>query len=92
VHALYLDTRFSRAANLDGGFFGEPIERLDKPLLILEVEATVESRRVCDLDHAGCTAVAFPRARHMNFSAAGTLPSRFPFPKSLMMLGDVNGA
>ena len=52
----------------------------------------VESKAICDSDRAGCTARAFPGARHMNFSDAGVLPSRFPFPGLLLMLGDVDGA
>jgi dienelactone hydrolase len=93
VHALQLDPRFLRAANLDGGYFGDPNGSLDKPLLILEGAAEIdpEWKRFCGSGGAHCTTGAFPRARHMNFSDAAILPSRFPFPKSLMMLGDVDG-
>jgi dienelactone hydrolase len=93
VHALHLDPRFLRAANLDGGFFGDPDGTADKPLLILEGAAEIdpEWKKVCASGRARCTTGAFPKARHMNFSDAGILPSRFPFPKSMMMLGDVDG-
>jgi dienelactone hydrolase len=94
-HALRLDPRFARAANLDGSFdFGNSLGNLDKPLLILEGgdEIAPESKAVCDSDRAGCTARAFPKARHMNFSDAGVLPSRFPLPRFVLMLGDVDGA
>jgi predicted dienelactone hydrolase len=93
VHALHLDPRFLRAANLDGGYFGDPDGRPDKPLLILEGAAEIdpEWKKACSSATAQCTTGAFPEARHMNFSDAAILPSRFPFPKSLMMLGDVDG-
>jgi dienelactone hydrolase len=93
VHALHLDPRFLRAANLDGGYFGDPDGSLDKPLLILEGAADIdpEWKKICGSARTHCTTAAFPEARHMNFSDAAILPSRFPFPKSLMMLGDVDG-
>jgi predicted dienelactone hydrolase len=93
VHALHLDPRFLRAANLDGGYFRDPDGSLDKPLLILEgaTEIDAEWKKACSSARAHCTTGAFPQARHMNFSDAAILPSRFPFPKSLMMLGDVDG-
>jgi dienelactone hydrolase len=93
VHALHLDPRFLRAANLDGGYFGDPDGSLDKPLLILEGAAEIdpEWKKACNSARAHCTTGVFPLARHMNFSDAAILPSRFPFPKSLMMLGDVDG-
>jgi len=93
LHALGRDARFARAADLDGGIFGNPVGSLDKPLLMLEGGPAVsrDSQSVCDSDRAGCIARAFSHARHMNFSDAGILPSRFPFPKSVLMLGDIDG-
>jgi dienelactone hydrolase len=93
AHALRLDSKFSRAASLDGGppFFGDSITRLDRPLLILEGGPEIH-RTACDFDRTNCTIRSYADARHMNFSDAGILPSRLPFPKSLMMLGDVDGA
>lgn len=93
VHALHLDPRFLRAANLDGGYFGDPDGSLDKPLLILDGGADIdpEWKKACRSPRARCTTAAFPRARHMDFSDATILPSRFPFPRALLMLGDVEG-
>lgn len=93
VHALHLDPRFLRAANLDGGYFGDPDGSLDKPLLIFDGGADIdpEWKKACGSDRARCTIAAFPLARHMDFSDATILPSRFPFPRALVMLGDVNG-
>ncbi len=94
VQALQLDARFSRAAVLDSGYFGNPIKGLDRPLAILAADSQIEPewKILCDSDPATCTTHLFPRARHMNFSDAAILPSRFPLPKSLLMLGDVDGA
>lgn len=88
--ARRFDARFLRAAGLDGGpsTFGDPVTHLDKPLLIL---AGGTDGTVCDFDRANCSLRLYPQARHMNFSDAGVLPSRFPFPKFLLMLGDVDG-
>jgi dienelactone hydrolase len=93
AHSLQLDARFARAAVLDSAFFGEPIRSLDKPLLVFECDTTNEGewRAICGVDRASCSAVRFPEARHMNFSDAGVLPSRFPLPKSVLMLGNVDG-
>jgi pimeloyl-ACP methyl ester carboxylesterase len=93
AHALQLDARFSRAAVLDSAYFGEPIQALDKPLLIFECDKTNERHwdAICAVDKASCSTLRFPAARHMNFSDAGILPSRFPIPKSVLMLGDVDG-
>lgn len=94
AHSLQLDARFARAAVLDSAFFGEPIRALDKPLLIFECDTTNERdwKAVCEVDRASCSTIRFPGARHMNFSDAGVLPSRFPLPKSVLMLGNVEGA
>jgi dienelactone hydrolase len=93
VHALRLDERFLRAANLDGGYFGDPDGSLDKPLLILEGGADIdpEWRKACSSARARCTTAAYPRARHMDFSDATILPPRFPLPRALLMLGDLDG-
>jgi dienelactone hydrolase len=93
VHALHLDPRFLRAANLDGGYFGDPDGSIDKPLLIFDGAAEIdpEWKKACNSARARCTTAAFPRARHMDFSDATILPSRFPLPRALLLLGDVNG-
>jgi dienelactone hydrolase len=93
AHLLQLDPRFGRAAVLDSAFFGDPITALDKPLLIFECDATNEKdwKAVCAVDQASCSTVRLEGARHMNFSDAGVLPSRFPLPKSVLMLGSVDG-
>lgn len=93
AHSLQLDARFARAAVLDSAFFGEPIRALDKPLLVFECDTTNERnwRAICGVDRASCSALRLPEARHMNFSDAAVLPSRFPLPKSLLMLGNVDG-
>jgi len=87
------DPRFLRAVNLDGAFFGEPPERFDKPLLILESAegSTTIDRGICNRGPAPCEVRTFPKAQHMNFSDSSILPSRFPLPKSMMLLGDVDG-
>ena len=92
AHVLSGDTRFSRGVNMDGSFFGDPI-KLDKPFLILESNdsETLIDRTICDRDPAGCEVRTFPKALHMDFSDSAILPSRFPFPKSMLLLGDVDG-
>ena len=93
AHSLQRDARFARAAVLDSAFFGEPIAALDKPLLVFECGTNNEKdwRAVCAVDRASCSIARFPEARHMNFSDASVLPSRFPLPKSVLMLGSVDG-
>jgi predicted dienelactone hydrolase len=93
ARAPHSDQRFLRAANLDGAFWGDSPEKFDKPLLILESaegSGTID-RSICDRDRAKCEVRTFPKAQHMNFSDASVLPSRFPLPKSMMLLGDVDG-
>jgi pimeloyl-ACP methyl ester carboxylesterase len=93
VQALQRDARFSRAAILDSGFFGQPIKSLDRPLAILAADRQLEPewKALCESNQTNCTTHLFPQARHMNFSDAAVLPSRFPLPKSILMLGDVDG-
>jgi dienelactone hydrolase len=96
AHSLQLDARFDRAAVLDSAFFGEPINALDKTLMVFECGTNGTNneqdwRAVCAVDRASCSIESFPEARHMNFSDAGVLPSRFPLPKSVLMLGSVDG-
>jgi pimeloyl-ACP methyl ester carboxylesterase len=93
AHVLEHDPRFLRGAILDSAFFGDPIQRLGKPLLILAADAEVEPewRVLCEAGQADCTTHVFPQARHMNFSDAALLPSRFPLPRSVLMLGDIDG-
>ncbi|HWE50902.1 MAG TPA: hypothetical protein VG273_14000 [Bryobacteraceae bacterium] len=87
------DARFTRAANLDGAFFGESPVVIEKPLLILYAASdTGIDLSFCRANPAKCNAVAFPAARHMNFSDAGILPSRFPLPRALLLLGPVDSA
>jgi dienelactone hydrolase len=93
AHSLARNPRFPRAAALDSAFFGEPIGKLNRPLLILEAGTQIEPewQTLCASNGAKCTTQVFPRARHMDFSDATLLPSRFPLPRSLLMLGDVDG-
>jgi dienelactone hydrolase len=93
LHALQTDSRFCRAANVDGWMFGDPVQDLDKPILVLVGRTGIQASQqaVCDSDHAGGKIELFSEARHMNFSDAGVLPSRFPLPRSLLQLGDVDG-
>ena len=93
AHLPGLDSRFARAANLDGAPFGDPIRKLDRPLLVMDSGGAADPgwKTVCSANPAFCAAMAMPQAGHMNFSDAGILPSRFPFPKSLLMLGNVEG-
>jgi dienelactone hydrolase len=93
ARVAHRDSRFVCAVNLDGAFFGPSPERFEKPLLILESAegSTTIDRSVCDRDRAKCEIRTFPRARHMNFSDSSILPSRFPLPKSMTLLGDVDG-
>jgi dienelactone hydrolase len=93
LHVLQRDSRFSRAANVDGWMFGDPVENLDKPILVLVGQTGIQpsQQAVRDTDRAGGKVELFSDARHMNFSDAGVLPSRFPLPKSLLQLGDVDG-
>ncbi len=89
----YRDPRFLRAVDLDGAFYGDSPGKFDKPLLILESaegSGTID-RSICDRDRTKCEVRTFPKAQHMNFSDASIFPSRFPLPKSMMLLGDVDG-
>jgi pimeloyl-ACP methyl ester carboxylesterase len=93
AHLLARDARFLRAAVLDSEFFGQPIGKLNRPLLILESGPRIEPEweTLCASNGAKCTTRLFPHAGHMDFSDAALLPSRFPLPRSLLMLGDVDG-
>ena len=93
AHLLQSDARFERAAVLDSAVFGDPIAALNKPLLVFECDRTNarDWDSVCESDRASCSTVRLDGARHMNFSDAGVLPSRFPLPRPLLMLGSVDG-
>jgi dienelactone hydrolase len=103
MHALHMDERFKRGANLDGAPEGTQITGLTKPLLILNGEPLPptqkalndkildELKRICDSGSGGCRMEDFPDAGHMNFSDAGVLPSRFPIPRSHFSLTGIDG-
>jgi dienelactone hydrolase len=94
VHLLASDRRITRAADIDGAFFGQTLGHLTNPILILSGEGDLGSREraLCEQSGPGSRFHDLPGAKHMNFSDAGILPSRFPIPKSVLMLGDVDGA
>ena len=46
---------------------------------------------VCQQNQKNCEAHSFPNVRHMNFSDAAILPSRFPLPKAVLLLGAADG-
>jgi len=94
LHMLSADRRITRAADIDGAFFGQTLGHLTKPILILAGAGDLGSREraLCEQGVPGSGFHEFPGAKHMNFSDAGILPSRFPIPKSVLMLGDVDGA
>ncbi len=94
LHLLATDRRFARAADLDGRFFGRPLAPLAKPILILGADGDLgaQQRTLCAQSAPGSRFDQFPNAKHMNFSDAGVLPSRFPIPKSILLLGDTDGA
>ncbi|MGD1032282.1 MAG: hypothetical protein ABSA05_14205 [Opitutaceae bacterium] len=94
LHLLASDRRFTRAADIDGTFFGQTLGHLTKPILILAGAGDLGSREsaLCEQGAPGSRFHEFPGAKHMNFSDAGILPSRFPIPKSVLMLGEVDGA
>jgi len=90
LHVIAKDPRFTRAANLDGSLFGDPISVTTKPRLILCAESIDDEwQGLCASGAATCA--AFPKARHLDFSDATVLPSRFPIPRSRLLLGDVDG-
>jgi predicted dienelactone hydrolase len=95
AQVMELNTKFRQAAILDGT--GITLVRttttIHRPLLVLEanVPMTPQWKAICDSDPAGAEIVQLSGALHMNFSDAGILPSRFPLPKSWIMLGDVDG-
>jgi hypothetical protein len=92
ARVVHQDRRFLRAVNLDGAFFGESPVRIDRPLLILYAAVdTGIDLSVCRQNPKNCEAHSFPNVRHMNFSDAAILPSRFPLPKAVVLLGDVDG-
>lgn len=95
ARTLETDPRFQRAVDMDGAVFGDSPLKLhaDKPLLILEAGGHEEIFKSADDCHPpACRVEAFPAARHMNFSDASILPSRFPITKNMMLLGDIDGA
>jgi dienelactone hydrolase len=94
LHLLETDLRFARAADIDGAFFGKPFGHLSKPILILGAVGDLGSKQRALYEHgvAGSHFHLFPGAKHMNFSDAGVLPSRYPIPKRILMLGDIDGA
>jgi dienelactone hydrolase len=90
LHVIANDPAFTRAANLDGSLFGEPIGATTKPRLILCADSIDDEwEGLCTSGAATCA--AFPKALHLDFSDAAVLPSRFPIPRSRLLLGDVNG-
>jgi pimeloyl-ACP methyl ester carboxylesterase len=93
AHSLTRDPRFLRAAVLDSAFFGEPMGKLNRPLQILQAGTQLEPewQTLCVLNGTQCKTQVFPGAQHMDFSDATLLPSRFPLPRSLLMLGEVDG-
>ncbi len=103
MHALHMDERFRRGANLDGAPQGMEITGLTKPLLLVNGEPLPPSqkalndkilgelKRICDSGSGGCRIEDFPEAGHMNFSDAGVLPSRFPIPPSHFSLTGIDG-
>jgi dienelactone hydrolase len=103
MHALRMEERFKRAANLDGAPQGLPITGLAKPLLMVNGEPLPpsqkalndkildEMKRICESDSAGCRLQDFPDAGHMNFSDVAVLPSRFPIPRSHFGLTGIDG-
>jgi pimeloyl-ACP methyl ester carboxylesterase len=94
LHLLETDPRFAKAADIDGAFFGRPLGHLSKPIMILGAVGDLGFRQKALYEQgvAGSRFYLFPNAKHMNFSDAGILPSRFPLPKSVLMLGPVDGA
>jgi dienelactone hydrolase len=94
LHLLETDPRFTKAADIDGAFFGRPLEHLSKPIMILGAVGDIGFRQKALYEQgvAGSRFYLFPNAKQMNFSDAGILPSRFPLPKSVLMLGPVDGA
>jgi hypothetical protein len=103
MHALGMEERFKRAANLDGAPQGMEITGLTKPLLIVNGEPLPPSqqalndkilgelKRICDSGSGGCRMLDFPEAGHMNFSDAAVWPSRFPIPRSHFSLTGIDG-
>jgi pimeloyl-ACP methyl ester carboxylesterase len=93
LHLLETDPRFARAVDIDGGFFGRPLGPLSKPIMILGGDGDLGSRQLALCEHGvpGSRFHVFPEAKHMNFSDAGILPSRYPIPKSVLMLGKCDG-
>jgi len=103
MHALLIDSRFKRGANLDGAPQGKEITGLTKPLLIVNGEPLPlsqkalndkildELKRICDSGSGGCRIQDFPQAGHMNFSDAAAWPSRFPIPRSHFGLTGIDG-
>ena len=90
LHALAMDARFTRAANLDGSLFGDPLTMTGKPMMILCGEVIDDEwKPPCASGAATCA--AFPKAEHMDFSDAAVYPSRFPIPKRMLLLGNVDG-
>lgn len=87
VHALAYSPLFTRAANLDGSLYGDEPGKPGKPLLILCADSIDDEwKPLCASGAASCT--AFPNARHMDFSDAAVLPSRFPIPRRMLLLSN----
>ena len=90
LHALAMDPRFTRAANLDGSLYGDPLSMTGKPMMILCGEV-IDDEWKAPCASGAATCAAFPNAEHMDFSDAAAYPSRFPIPKRMLLLGNVDG-
>jgi len=92
ARVMKLNPRMSRAVILDGTGINllPPATTIRRTLLVLEgnVPMTPEWKARCDAGPAGATIEQMFGAMHINFSDAGVLPSRFPLPKSWLMLGN----
>ncbi len=103
MHALLMDSRLKRGANLDGAPQGTEITGLTKPLLLVNGEPLPPSqkalngkildelKRICNSGSGGCRIQDYPEAGHMNFSDAAVWPSRFPIPRSHFGLTGIDG-
>ncbi len=103
IHALRIDSRFARGANLDGAPHGDLALRLRRPLLViwgaplsarqqaLNDRINADMAAICASNTAGCQMEDHPEAGHMNFSDAAVLPLRFPVLRSRQQLTDIDG-
>ena len=103
LHVLAGDPEFQRGANIDGAPEGDPIGKLERPVLFFNGADLPPSQRtlndailhemktICANDSAGCVWRDTKQAGHMNFSDLGAMPLPLAIPYSHFSLTSIDG-